>query len=81
MIRITPVDSRVAQVMAASTGSARLHRLGLLFLALVTTASYTANLAAFLTNPRHVVRGPKNLDDMKCAMRRPMTRLRRSRFP
>ena len=53
--------------MATSSGAARLHRLGLLFLALITTSSYTANLAAFLTNPRTVVHGPETLDELSTA--------------
>ena len=53
--------------MATSSGAARLHRLGLLFLALITTSSFTANLAAFLTNPRRVVSGPGTLDELSAA--------------
>ena len=51
-------------VMATDSGGARLHRLGLLFLALVTTATFTANLAAFLTNPERVVHGPRSLEEL-----------------
>ncbi|CAE8595644.1 unnamed protein product [Polarella glacialis] len=45
----------------------RLYRLGLLFLVLVSGATYTANLAAFLTKPNFEVHGPKTMEDLKHA--------------
>jgi hypothetical protein len=45
----------------------RLYRLGLLALVLVVGATYTANLAAFLTAPNIVVHGPKNLRELQDA--------------
>eukprot|EP01063_Lacrimia_lanifica_P028141 TRINITY_DN4062_c0_g2_i2.p1 TRINITY_DN4062_c0_g2~~TRINITY_DN4062_c0_g2_i2.p1 ORF type:complete len:547 (+),score=152.78 TRINITY_DN4062_c0_g2_i2:82-1722(+) len=45
----------------------RVFRLGLLFLALMFTATYTANLAAFLVRPRFTVHGPTTFDELKHA--------------
>lgn len=42
----------------------RLYRLGLLFFVLVSTATYTANLAAFLTRPQFEVHGPKTMGEL-----------------
>ncbi|CAD7959307.1 unnamed protein product [Amoebophrya sp. A120] len=57
----------------------RLYRTGLLFLILITSATYTANLAAFLTKPAISVQGPKTLTDLKdataCARHRAITKL------
>ena len=46
---------------------ARLYRLGLLFLVLTFSATYTANLAAFLTKPKFKVHGPRNAQELKQA--------------
>ncbi|KAH8054869.1 hypothetical protein JL720_14392 [Aureococcus anophagefferens] len=45
-------------------GPGRAFRLGFLFFALVTSATYTANLAAFLTRPNVKVLGPQTMDDL-----------------
>lgn len=45
----------------------RLYRLGLLFLVLVISATYTANLAAFLTKPNYRIHGPQNFAELKTA--------------
>jgi len=45
----------------------RVFRLGILFLALVLTAVYTANLVAFLTAPTYVYSGPQSMTDLKSA--------------
>jgi len=45
----------------------RVFRLGILFLALVLSAVYTANLAAFLTAPTYVYSGPQSMTDLKSA--------------
>jgi hypothetical protein len=47
------------------TGSARLLRTALLFLVLISTASYTANLAAFFLMPEFAYLGPKNMADLR----------------
>ena len=50
------------------TGAAgRLYRVGLLFLVLTFSATYTANLAAHLTNPAFMVHGPQTVDALKQA--------------
>jgi hypothetical protein len=46
---------------------ARLYRLGLLFLVLTFSATYTANLAAFLTKPKFTLHGPRNSQELKLA--------------
>ena len=46
-------------------GVGRLYRVGLLFFVLVLGATYTANLAAFLSKPNIKVLGPNNLADLK----------------
>ena len=43
----------------------RLYRLGLLWLVLITSATYTANLAAYLTKQDYVIHGPKRLEHLK----------------
>ena len=43
----------------------RLYRVGLLFLVLIFSATYTANLAAFLTRPTFVVHGPQTVDALR----------------
>jgi hypothetical protein len=48
-------------------GWLRLSRLGLLFLVLVLSATYTANLAAFLTKPNFVIHGPSTMEALKTA--------------
>eukprot|EP00392_Amoebophrya_sp_AT5.2_P003410 g3415.t1 len=40
----------------------RLYRMGLLFLILISSATYTANLAAFLTKPSIAIRGPRSME-------------------
>ena len=47
---------------------ARTFRIGFLFLALVTTATYTANLAAFLTQPNLQIHGPRNMEELRSAV-------------
>ena len=47
---------------------ARTFRIGFLFLALVTTATYTANLAAFLTRPNLQIHGPRNMEELRSAV-------------
>ena len=47
-----------------TTGPARLLRISLLFLVLISSASYTANLAAFFLMPDFEYRGPKNMADL-----------------
>jgi len=49
------------------SGPSRLFRLGLLFLILILTATYTANLAAFFTKPQVKVYGPKDLTELRTA--------------
>eukprot|EP00392_Amoebophrya_sp_AT5.2_P019127 g19858.t1 len=46
---------------------ARVHRLGLLFLVLILTATYTANLAAVLTRPGFTVHGPQTAEEVRGA--------------
>ena len=43
----------------------RIYRLGLLFLVLITSATYTANLAAYLTRKPYIIEGPRSLEDVK----------------
>jgi hypothetical protein len=43
----------------------RIYRLGLLFLVLITSATYTANLAAYLTKKPYRIEGPRSLEDLK----------------
>lgn len=43
----------------------RLYRLGLLFLVLLLDATYTANLAAYLTRPNFKVHGPSTMEELK----------------
>jgi hypothetical protein len=60
------IESRyISIVMASPLG--RVFRLALLFLVLIVTATYTANLAAFLTAPNVVELGPKTMDELKRA--------------
>ena len=42
----------------------RIYRLGLLWIVLITSATYTANLAAFLAKKDYIVHGPKRLEDL-----------------
>ena len=46
----------------------RVFRLGILFLALVLTSVYTANLVAFLTVPTYVYSGPQSMSDLTSAI-------------
>jgi hypothetical protein len=48
-------------------GLGRLYRLGLLFLVLVFGATYTANLAAFLTKPTFTLHGPQSVAELRHA--------------
>jgi len=43
----------------------RIYRLGLLFLVLITSATYTANLAAYLTKPQFKVLGPQTMRELE----------------
>ena len=43
----------------------RIYRLGLLWLVLITSATYTANLAAYLTKQDYKIYGPKTLEELK----------------
>lgn len=43
----------------------RLYRLGILFVVLVTSATYTANLAAFLSIPNYKYNGPQSMSDLQ----------------
>ena len=43
----------------------RINQVGLLFLVLITTSTYTANLAAFLTKKSKVIIGPTNMEELK----------------
>mmetsp|Transcript_24358 Transcript_24358/g.50656 ORF Transcript_24358/g.50656 Transcript_24358/m.50656 type:complete len:468 (-) Transcript_24358:112-1515(-) len=55
----------------------RLYRLGLLFLVLVSSATYTANLAAYMTRQNFRVLGPKTMEELQRArvcLRRPAGR-------
>jgi len=47
------------------TWSGRILRLGILFFTLIVTATYTANLAAFFTNPNYLIHGPKDLAELR----------------
>ena len=47
------------------SAAARLFRIGLLFLALVTTSTYTASLAAVLTTERYELVGPTTFQDLR----------------
>ena len=55
----------IAIVMSSPLG--RLFRIALLFLVLIVTATYTANLAAFLTAPTTVLHGPQTVDELRNA--------------
>ena len=44
--------------------TSRVMALGLLWLVLITSATYTANLAAVLTRKNYIIEGPKTLDDL-----------------
>eukprot|EP01063_Lacrimia_lanifica_P028137 TRINITY_DN4062_c0_g1_i3.p1 TRINITY_DN4062_c0_g1~~TRINITY_DN4062_c0_g1_i3.p1 ORF type:complete len:508 (+),score=145.37 TRINITY_DN4062_c0_g1_i3:42-1565(+) len=45
----------------------RVFRFGLLFLATMFSATYTANLAAFLVRPKYRVHGPRTFEELKGA--------------
>jgi hypothetical protein len=45
-------------------GLGRLYRIGLLFLVLVFSATYTANLAAYLTQQNFVIHGPRTMEQL-----------------
>mmetsp|Transcript_37951 Transcript_37951/g.63825 ORF Transcript_37951/g.63825 Transcript_37951/m.63825 type:complete len:442 (+) Transcript_37951:1076-2401(+) len=45
----------------------RILRVALLFMVLITTATYTANLVAFLTEPAYKVHGPKTMMELQSA--------------
>ena len=47
------------------TPPGKFYRLGNLFFVLICSATYTANLAAFLTKPSYMVHGPSTLAAMK----------------
>ena len=55
----------ISIVMSSPLG--RLFRIALLFLVLIVTATYTANLAAFLTAPTTVLHGPQTVDELRNA--------------
>lgn len=42
-----------------------MYRSGLLFLVLIFGATYTANLAAFLTKPNFKLHGPQTMEDLR----------------
>ena len=46
------------------TWPGRILRIGLLFFVLVMTATYTANLAAFFTQPTYQIIGPQDMDSL-----------------
>jgi hypothetical protein len=48
-----------------SPWAGRVYRLGLLWLVLITSATYTANLAAYLTKKEYIIHGPRTLEDLK----------------
>ena len=50
--------------MGSSNVSGRIYRLGFAFLILILGATYTANLAAFLTSSKTVIVGPQSMDSL-----------------
>ena len=45
----------------------RLHKVGLLFLVLISTSTYTAELTALLTKKANVIDGPTNMEQLKAS--------------